>query len=382
MEGKRSLFVKGHVPWNKGKKTSLETRIKLSQSHKGKVAWNKKEPIEIVCLNCSKNFYVQPHRNIAKFCSKKCHDLYRKGSHTYRLGLRYEQIYGTEKTNEIRKKLSSAKKGRKLVERWGLEKYINWRERMKETFSGPKNPNFGKAPKNLIEWSKSMKGKTLEEMYGKEIGGRERVRRTNQLRKLSKRRQGKTFVELFGPQRGRELLENMSKNRKRLWKEGKLKLSSTAFRKGQIPFNKGKEWEELFPLEKVKILKDNRKKYALTQIFPKKSTLPEVLLYNELENRKIEFKKQCPILNLCRPDAILESLKIAIFADGDYFHANPSLPNFNQNNLTKVQLHNIKRDKVINQKLHENGWVAIRFWESDIKRNVKECVDKIEEKFN
>ena len=32
---------RGRVPWNKGKKTSIETRTKLSLSHMGQPAWNK-----------------------------------------------------------------------------------------------------------------------------------------------------------------------------------------------------------------------------------------------------------------------------------------------------------------------------------------------------
>lgn len=34
-------FIKGTIPWNKGKKTSIETLIKLSASRIGRIPWNK-----------------------------------------------------------------------------------------------------------------------------------------------------------------------------------------------------------------------------------------------------------------------------------------------------------------------------------------------------
>ena len=37
----RTRFKKGHKPWNKGKPLSKKIREKLSESHKGQVAWNK-----------------------------------------------------------------------------------------------------------------------------------------------------------------------------------------------------------------------------------------------------------------------------------------------------------------------------------------------------
>lgn len=50
-----------------------ETRRKLSQSLKGRLAWNKKQPVVKVCETCGSRFEVQPHRkDRARFCSIAC----------------------------------------------------------------------------------------------------------------------------------------------------------------------------------------------------------------------------------------------------------------------------------------------------------------------
>lgn len=38
---------------------------------------------------------------------------------------------------------------------------------------------------------------------------------------------------------------------------------------------------------------------------------------------------------------------------------------------------NKMRDEEVNDILTENGWLVIRFWESDIKKDVNQCVRKI-----
>ena len=42
-------------------------------------------------------------------------------------------------------------------------------------------------------------------------------------------------------------------------------------------------------------------------------------------------------------------------------------------------LRNIERDDEINKKLLFMGWTVIRFWGNEIKKNVNECIQVIEE---
>lgn len=38
---------------------------------------------------------------------------------------------------------------------------------------------------------------------------------------------------------------------------------------------------------------------------------------------------------------------------------------------------NMERDQENTSKLENNGWLVLRFWETDIKRSLQECVDQI-----
>lgn len=65
---KHSIAMKGKIPWNKGKKASLQTRIKLSESHKGQVPSNAKK---VMCVETREiyNSAKEAERNVNIFSS-------------------------------------------------------------------------------------------------------------------------------------------------------------------------------------------------------------------------------------------------------------------------------------------------------------------------
>lgn len=63
--------------------------------------------------------------------------------------------------------------------------------------------------------------------------------------------------------------------------------------------------------------------------------------------------------------------------NGDFWHANPIL--YDPLNLTKIQQHNIKRDKLKKQYLESKNWMVVDVWESEIKWNRNEVFRKITE---
>ena len=94
----RTEKSKGHIPWNKGKVLSEETKRKMSESHKGKPPGNKGFLIKKFCKICKKPFEVHPCFNKAKCCSTKCAGIFRRGK---------------QLSKETKRKMSEAQKGEK-----------------------------------------------------------------------------------------------------------------------------------------------------------------------------------------------------------------------------------------------------------------------------
>ena len=81
-------------------------------------------------------------------------------------------------------------------------------------------------------------------------------------------------------------------------------------------------------------------------------------------------------------DFSFKKYKVAVFADGDFWHgkdwdkrknklgANPAFW------FDKIE-RNLERDFKVNKKRCEDGWTVLRFWESDIKKNIDGCVEKV-----
>lgn len=116
-----------------------------------------------------------------------------------------------------------------------------------------------------------------------------------------------------------------------------------------------------------------------------KDTEIELLLRKELWKRGYRYRKNYPELP-GRPDIVLTKYKIAIFCDGEFFHGKdwevlkPRLEKSSNSDywISKIA-RNIKRDNEINKELLFMGWTVIRFWGKDIKKNVEECIQVIEE---
>jgi DNA mismatch endonuclease Vsr len=88
-----------------------------------------------------------------------------------------------------------------------------------------------------------------------------------------------------------------------------------------------------------------------------------------------------------KPDFTFKKYKIAIFVDGEFWHGKDweirkHDHKSNQDFWHKKIERNIERDKEVNQKLKEEGWKVIRFWGKDIKKNLQNCIEKVEEAIN
>ncbi len=120
-----------------------------------------------------------------------------------------------------------------------------------------------------------------------------------------------------------------------------------------------------------------------------RDTQPELVLMRALRKAGFRFKAYASHLP-GKPDLIFPLTKLAIFVDGDLWHGNqwklrgfPSLAaqfkRVNRKNywVPKI-LRTVQRDFRNTSELVASGWRVLRFWESDVLRNLERCVKVID----
>ena len=110
-----------------------------------------------------------------------------------------------------------------------------------------------------------------------------------------------------------------------------------------------------------------------------KGTSIEKIIRKELRKAKIKFRGNVKAV-LGKPDFVVKDRKIAIFCDSAFWHGyrfgKTKTHNFKSNEKfwkRKIES-NISRDKYVTRKLRRCGWVVIRFWDFQIKKDVEKCV--------
>lgn len=111
-----------------------------------------------------------------------------------------------------------------------------------------------------------------------------------------------------------------------------------------------------------------------------KDTKAEVLLRKTLWHLGFRYRKNWQRLP-GTPDIALTRQKIAIFVDGDFWHAR----NYRKHPGDGIASHkkywrqklarNVERDKEVNDALTQEGWLVLRFWESEIHKNLAGCLE-------
>ncbi len=80
-----------------------------------------------------------------------------------------------------------------------------------------------------------------------------------------------------------------------------------------------------------------------------------------------------------RPDIVFTKAKLAIFCDGDFWHGNDwpqrkaklSRGTNAEYWIAKIE-RNMERDLAVAAELRAQGWIVLRFWESEIRRNPRQ----------
>ena len=110
-----------------------------------------------------------------------------------------------------------------------------------------------------------------------------------------------------------------------------------------------------------------------------KNSVPELLLRRALWAENIRFRIHRNDLP-GRPDLVIDKYKLAVFVDGDFWHGykwESRKPKTNQAFWFPKIERNIQRDQFANESLSNLGYTVMRFWEHDVKQNLKACVNQV-----
>lgn len=81
-----------------------------------------------------------------------------------------------------------------------------------------------------------------------------------------------------------------------------------------------------------------------------------------------------------KPDFVFDRERVAVFVDGCFWHGCKTCRNIPATNrkfwVEKIE-GNKRRDKAVTRSLRRDGWVVIRFWEHQVRREPQECIRKI-----
>jgi DNA mismatch endonuclease Vsr len=127
------------------------------------------------------------------------------------------------------------------------------------------------------------------------------------------------------------------------------------------------------------LTKEQRRKNM--QAIKSKGTKIEVILAKALWGKGLRYTKNNKKI-FGRPDIVFSRYKIAVFCDSEYFHGKDweiakNRIKSNQDFWHKKIEGNINRDNEVNERLKQDGWIVLRFWGDEIKKNTELCVLKI-----
>ena len=109
------------------------------------------------------------------------------------------------------------------------------------------------------------------------------------------------------------------------------------------------------------------------------NTVPERKVMQKLKHCGIYFAKHVKSIP-GKPDIVFRRKKIAVFIDSDFWHGHKTRFTMPKSNLAywrpKIERNKL-RDREVNRKLRKMGWVIIRIWEYDIKKNLDHVIGRI-----
>ncbi len=119
------------------------------------------------------------------------------------------------------------------------------------------------------------------------------------------------------------------------------------------------------------------------QAIRSKDTKAEKRLAKALWKKGFRYYKNSKTI-FGKPDLTFKKFKLAIFVDSEFFHGRDWETNKHRSRTnqrfwwTKIE-GNIKRDKLVFDRLTADGWKVLRFWDTEVHKKVEYCVAIIEQ---
>lgn len=118
------------------------------------------------------------------------------------------------------------------------------------------------------------------------------------------------------------------------------------------------------------------------QAIKNKDSEIELLLRKELWKRGLRYRKNVKKV-FGHPDIAFIGKKVAVFCDSEFWHGydwehrKDDIKSRRDFWIPKIE-RNMQRDIEVNDVLKSDGWIVLRFWGKEIKKDVCKCADIIE----
>lgn len=111
-----------------------------------------------------------------------------------------------------------------------------------------------------------------------------------------------------------------------------------------------------------------------------KDTKPEITFRKSLWAQGVRYRKNYGKIP-GKPDVAIVKYNIAVFIDGTFWHGynwkekKRKIRSNKEYWIKKIE-GNMERDQRINTRLNEMGWIVLRFWDFEVKKELPLCIDK------
>jgi DNA mismatch endonuclease (patch repair protein) len=113
-----------------------------------------------------------------------------------------------------------------------------------------------------------------------------------------------------------------------------------------------------------------------------KNTVIEKTLASALFKKGLRYRRNDPTV-YGKPDFTFRKQKVAVFCDSEFWHGKNYLNGqkfkANKDFWERKIKRNIERDREVDKRLKNEGWVVLRFWGKEIIKNTDNCVDMVSE---